>query len=370
MLPRNFRVAIGEIEAPSRNRARAFSAILFSVRRWLFCGFVICAGFSWMAPPRGISSRALERRRQSEQQNSQPQQAQPRQAAPQQGTPQQKNPQQPAAATPAAPAQQGGENPTAPPQAPMHIGPVVVIDPGHGGTDTGARGASGLVEKDLALQMARILGSELERLGYRVVMTRNDDSNPSYDDRAAVANAFRDAIFINLHVSSSGATGSTRAYFYEFPSSAPDMISATSAGATTNAAANTAPVSLKSGIPWFEAQRPFADQSRRLANLVQIELTHRFSQSPNAPSPAAVRNLRSVAGSAVAVEISSVSVSDPIALTSLTGPLAAAIAKGVAAFRPIIVVPPELPPTAQPPTAQPQSPETQPSSSQPPTGQP
>ena len=171
-----------------------------------------------MTLPCGISSHALGGQQQSEQQNSPQQQAQP----PQQGAPPQQNPQQPdAPATPAAQSQQGGENQSAPPQAPVHVGPVVVIDPGHGGTDTGARGANGLVEKDLALQMARILRSELERLGYRVMMTRNDDSNPSYDDRAAVANAFRDAIFINLHISSSGAAGSTRTYFYEFPSSSP-----------------------------------------------------------------------------------------------------------------------------------------------------
>ena len=93
---------------------------------------------------------------------------------------------------------------------------MVVIDPGHGGTDTGARGTT-LAEKDVVLQVAKILRAELERAGYRVVMTRNDDSNPSYEDRAAAANAYRDAIFVSLHVSSTGAIGNTRAYFYEFP---------------------------------------------------------------------------------------------------------------------------------------------------------
>jgi N-acetylmuramoyl-L-alanine amidase len=210
-----------------------------------------------------------------------------------------------------------------------------VIDPGHGGTDTGARGASGLVEKEVVLQVGKILRSELERLGYRVVMTRNDDSNPSYEDRAAAANAYRDAIFVSLHVSSTGATGNARTYFYQFPV----PFQATDSSLLSNA--------VKPGygtaIPWEEAQRTFSDQSRRLANLVQNELTHRFSQSPNAPTPAAVRNLRSVAAPAVAVEISSVSVSDPIALTSLSGPLAASIAKGISAFRPMTTTPSGLP---------------------------
>lgn len=217
----------------------------------------------------------------------------------------------------------------------MHVGPVVVIDPGHGGTDTGARGANGLVEKDVVLQVGKILRAELERMGYRVVMTRGDDSNPSYEDRAALANAYRDAIFVSLHVSSTGATGNTRAYFYQFPVpfQATDTSLLSSAVRQGSGAA----------IPWEEAQRPFAEQSRRLANLVQIELMHRFSQSPNAPTPAAVRNLRSVAAPAIAVEISSVSVSDPIALTSLSGLFAASIARGIAAFRPMPAPVPGLP---------------------------
>jgi N-acetylmuramoyl-L-alanine amidase len=155
-------------------------------------------------------------------------------------------------------------------------------------------------------------------------MTRNDDSNPSYEDRAAVANAYRDATFISLHVSSTGAAGTARTYYYQFPNSIP---------ADASGVAGPSPV--RAALTWEELQRPFAEPSRRLANLVQIELAHRFTQSPNAPAPVAVRNLRSVAAPAIAVEISNVSVSDPIALTSLSAPLASSLAKGIAAFRPI-----------------------------------
>jgi N-acetylmuramoyl-L-alanine amidase len=274
---------------------------------------------------RGISSRASHPRAQQQDQQNPPQQPAPQQPAPNQSSPPPQAPSpQGAPPVPAAPQQNPQEQTPAPP---VHLGPVVVIDPGHGGTDTGARGASGLVEKDVVLQIAKILRAELERTGYRVVMTRNDDSNPSYEDRAALANAYRDAIFVSLHVSTTGATGSTRAYFYQFPV----PFQATDASLTSNAATR----GFGTAIPWDQAQRPFGEQSRRLANLVQIELTRRFSQSPNAPTPAEVRNLRSVAAPAVAVEISSVSVSDPIALTSLSGLLAASIARGIAAFRPM-----------------------------------
>jgi len=200
----------------------------------------------------------------------------------------------------------------------VHLGPVVVLDAGHGGTDPGAHGGNGIVEKDAVLQFARVLRAELERLGYHVVMTRNDDSDPSYDDRATLANAYRDPVFVSLHVSSSGVVGTARTYFYEF------------AGPFAGA------VSASAAPPWEEAQRPYGDASRRLANLVQIEITHRLTGSPNAPAPVAVRSLRSVAAPAVAVEISSVSASDSAALNSLAGPLAISVARGIAAFHPIL----------------------------------
>jgi N-acetylmuramoyl-L-alanine amidase len=293
------------------------------VRRSFFYAFIICAGLSSAVLARGISSRASHPRAQQQDQQNPPQQPPQQQPAPNQTAPPPQPPSQQGA--PAAPGTPQQAPPEQTPPPPVHLGPIVVIDPGHGGTDTGARGAT-LVEKDVVLQVAKILRAELERLGYRAVMTRNDDSNPSYEDRAAVANAYRDAIFVSLHVSSTGVTGDTRAYFYQFPV----PFQATDASLSSEPAKQ----SFRGAIPWEEAQRPFSDQSRRLANLVQIELAHRFPQSPNAPTPAAVRNLRSVAAPAAAVEISSVSVSDPIALTSLSGLLAASVARGIAAFRP------------------------------------
>lgn len=115
---------------------------------------------------------------------------------------------------PASPQQTTPPPQTVPPQQPS--GPVIVLDPAHGGTDNGARGPSGIFEKDIVLNMARTVRAELQSHGYRVVLTRDDDSNPSYDDRAAVANAFRDAIFVTLHVASTGTPGTARAYYDQF----------------------------------------------------------------------------------------------------------------------------------------------------------
>ena len=203
---------------------------------------------------------------------------------------------------------------------------MVVLDPGHGGTDPGARGSTGAVEKDVVLLLARAVRFELERQGLRVVMTREGDQNPSFDDRAAVANAPGDAVFLSFHVSSTGQFGAARAYSFNFP-----PLVAPPAGPPSATAFPTA-----AGLrEWDEAQRPYADLSRRLADLLQVQFPQRFSGSPDIPSSVPVRGLRSVAAPAVAIEVSSVSVEDPKSLEALAAPLAAAVAHAVAAFRPI-----------------------------------
>jgi N-acetylmuramoyl-L-alanine amidase len=215
-------------------------------------------------------------------------------------------------------------------QPPVHTGPVIVIDPAHGGTDTGARGQSGVIEKDLVLLMARITRYALEREGFRVVMTRNDDSNPSYDDRAAIANAYRDVIFISFHISSTGTPNTAWAYFYQFSQTPPNASAIT-------ANANTLPITpprTTSLLGWEEAQRPFTAASHHLADILQADLTLRFSGSPAAASGVAVRGLRSVAGPAVAIELSNVAVSDANQLVAMAAPVATAVVHSIAATRP------------------------------------
>ena len=91
--------------------------------------------------------------------------------------------------------------PPAPPQRPAF---VVVLDPGHGGADNGARGASGIVEKDLALAIARATRIQLLQQGLKVVMTRDSDDNPPFDDRATLANSQRSSLLVSFHVATTG----------------------------------------------------------------------------------------------------------------------------------------------------------------------
>jgi N-acetylmuramoyl-L-alanine amidase len=218
------------------------------------------------------------------------------------------------------PPQQAAPPQTAP-QPPAHSGPVIALDPAHGGTDSGARGQSGVIEKDMVLLVARTAKFALEREGFRVVMTRNDDSNPSYDDRAATANAYRDVIFISFHISSTGTLNTARVYSYQFSETA---LNANAIPANANSLPIT-PVKTTSLLAWEEAQRPFIATSHHLADTLQADLTLRFAGSPAVSSAVAMRGLRSVAGPAIAIELSNVAVTDPNQLVAMAAPLATAI---------------------------------------------
>jgi N-acetylmuramoyl-L-alanine amidase len=78
---------------------------------------------------------------------------------------------------------------------------TIVIDPGHGGVDVGARGGRGAEEKGLTLDVARRLRTLIEmRLGVRVILTREDDRAVSLDERAALANNSKADLFLSLHL--------------------------------------------------------------------------------------------------------------------------------------------------------------------------
>ncbi len=102
----------------------------------------------------------------------------------------------------------------------------IVIDPGHGGHDTGTIGPNGLEEKDLVLEVGRRLGKLLEtRLGAEVVYTRRDDTFIPLETRTAIANQQRADLFISIHANSSrdpDARG-VETYYLNFTSS-PDAL--------------------------------------------------------------------------------------------------------------------------------------------------
>ena len=85
---------------------------------------------------------------------------------------------------------------------------TVMLDPGHGGDDTGVKGAAGTLEKDLTLLLARKVKAAIEtRLGMRVLLTREDDRRLGADARAAIANNNKADVFIALHANGSPRPG-------------------------------------------------------------------------------------------------------------------------------------------------------------------
>lgn len=98
----------------------------------------------------------------------------------------------------------------------------VVIDAGHGGHDEGTRGPTGLLEKDLVLDVALRLGALVEqRLGAEVVYTRSEDVFVPLEERTAIANRAEADLFLSIHANSSpikGISGS-EVYFLSFATS-------------------------------------------------------------------------------------------------------------------------------------------------------
>ena len=82
--------------------------------------------------------------------------------------------------------------------------PLVVIDPGHGGRDPGASGASGRArEKEVTLTLARELRDRLaERGRVRIALTRDGDATLTLDDRAAIARRLGASLFLSIHADS------------------------------------------------------------------------------------------------------------------------------------------------------------------------
>ena len=86
--------------------------------------------------------------------------------------------------------------------------PVVVLDPGHGGQDSGAM-CAGILEKDLTLDIAQRVERRLHDAGLATMMTRVGDNYISLADRAAMTNRLRDCILVSIHFNEGNKTVSS-----------------------------------------------------------------------------------------------------------------------------------------------------------------
>ncbi len=203
---------------------------------------------------------------------------------------------------------------TPPPQASgIH---TIVIDPGHGGTETGAIGPGGVQEKGLTLLLAQALASRLQqKLPVRVVLTHSEDANLPLDTRAAIANQNRADLFISIHLNSSLGAGAHGAETYFLSSQATDTRAASAArsenaekaaqegAAGTPAGASDAAQDDLRLILWDLAQTRHLTESQRLANLIQGELNQTLQLKDRGVKQAPFRVLMGAAMPAVLVEV-------------------------------------------------------------------
>ncbi|MBR8827537.1 MAG: N-acetylmuramoyl-L-alanine amidase [Gomphosphaeria aponina SAG 52.96 = DSM 107014] len=95
----------------------------------------------------------------------------------------------------------------------------VMIDPGHGGKDPGARGIGGIQEKDIILPISQQVAQILERNGVQVILTRSADYFVSLEGRANMANRANADIFVSIHANSMGMSrpdvNGLETYYYE-----------------------------------------------------------------------------------------------------------------------------------------------------------
>src|SRR6266542_5900376 len=94
--------------------------------------------------------------------------------------------------------------------------PTVVIDAGHGGHDRGGIPGQRVAEKNMTLDVAQRLRGVLAASGYRVVMTRDSDVFVPLATRVAIANSYRNAIFVCVHFNATNRMGASgiETYFY------------------------------------------------------------------------------------------------------------------------------------------------------------
>jgi N-acetylmuramoyl-L-alanine amidase len=213
---------------------------------------------------------------------------------------------------------------------------VIVIDPGHGGGDTGAIGPGGAREKDLTLTLSERLAAALrDRLPVRVVLTRTEDAELPLATRAALGNELEADLFLSLHLNSSygrSARG-TETYFLSLEASDERAAEAAAAANAANGAAADPAADLEL-ILWDMAQSRHLAASQQLANLIQEELNQALELRDRGVKQAPFTVLMGAAMPAVLVELGFLSnpeeeqrLRDPAYQTALTDALVRAISR-------------------------------------------
>lgn len=206
--------------------------------------------------------------------------------------------------------------------------PTVIIDPGHGGNDDGAR-VRGLVEKRLTLDVSLRIEKLLKQYNFPVVLTRRDDSYVGLAQRAAIANKIEHSIFVSIHFNQS--------------------FSVQSSGIETFYA--TEKVAPEAEWNWMgvfsKPTPPGTDNGENLAGYIQAALILRTDLPNRGIRPRPLHVVRHTRSPAVLVEcgfMSNAMEARLMANESYRELLARAVAEGILTFQKSRPLPAEIPP--------------------------
>ena len=217
---------------------------------------------------------------------------------------------------------------------------TVVIDPGHGGSEVGAQGPGGTLEKDVTLAIGRKLRAALANgLGVQAFLTRDKDQEVALDDRTAFANNYKADLFVSIHANASPAHAArgSEVYFLSYQASDEESRRLASAeggeaGAGAAGAAGTSDLAL---ILWDMAQAEHLEESSALATRINEELAEVTGSQGRGIKQAPFRVLVGAGMPAVLVEIAFISNAEEERLLKsdeYQNKVTAALARGIARY--------------------------------------
>ncbi|MBN2134217.1 MAG: N-acetylmuramoyl-L-alanine amidase [Acidobacteria bacterium] len=185
---------------------------------------------------------------------------------------------------------------------------TIVIDPGHGGENEGAKGPSGLLEKEITLQIANQLKKVIERNlpNIKVVLTRDRDMDLSLKARTEVANHNKADLFISLHCNGSVKKDARGAEVFILSSDASDEATealANMENTGSNGYSSSSSRSSLTPILWELAQNEYLRESAKLAEGMQAELNQLLNTPERGVKQAPFKILTGAIMPAVLVEI-------------------------------------------------------------------
>jgi N-acetylmuramoyl-L-alanine amidase len=197
------------------------------------------------------------------------------------------------------------------PEARKRAAFTVVVDAGHGGEETGAKGPTGLLEKDVTLDVARRVKARLmSDDGTAVYLTRDDDRKVPLDDRTALANHEKADLFVSIHANSSRRDSARGSETYFLSYQATDDDARALAALENDTLGIERGVSGQSGLDlvlWDLAQSAFLKESSDLAEEIQDRLNDTLGVRNRGIKQAPFRVLMGATMPAVLVEIAFIS---------------------------------------------------------------